>query len=86
VRLNSTPDSISVLGDMPIREVNGAMIYIRDVAQVRDGSEIQVSVVRNNGHRGIYLTMIKNGGVSTLSVVGQVKAMLRRSRQPCHRM
>jgi len=76
VRLNSTPDSISVLGDMPIREVNGAMIYIRDVAQVRDGSEIQVSVVRNNGHRGIYLTMIKNGGVSTLSVVGQVKAML----------
>jgi multidrug efflux pump subunit AcrB len=76
VRLNSTPDSIKVLGDMPIREVNGAMIYIRDVAQVRDGSEIQTSVVRNNGHRGIYLTMIKNGGVSTLSVVSQVKAML----------
>jgi multidrug efflux pump subunit AcrB len=76
VRLNSTPDSINVLGDMPIREVNGAMIYIRDVAQVRDGSEIQTSVVRNNGHRGIYLTMIKNGGVSTLSVVSQVKAML----------
>ena len=76
VRLNSTPDSINVLGDMPIREVNGAMIYIRDVAQVRDGSEIQTSVVHNNGHRGIYLTMIKNGGVSTLSVVGQVKAML----------
>jgi multidrug efflux pump subunit AcrB len=76
VRLNSTPDSINILGDMPIRQVNGAMIYIRDVAQVRDGSEIQVSVVRNNGHRGIYLTMIKNGGVSTLSVVNAVKAML----------
>src|SRR6202022_483853 len=60
VRLNSTPDSINILGDMPIRQVNGAMIYIRDVAQVRDGSEIQQSVVRNNGHRGIYLTMIKN--------------------------
>jgi multidrug efflux pump subunit AcrB len=76
VRLNSTPDSIKILGDMPIRQVNGSMIYIRDVAQVRDGSEIQQSVVRNNGHRGIYLTMIKNGGVSTLSVVSQVKAML----------
>jgi multidrug efflux pump subunit AcrB len=76
VRLNSTPDSIKLLGDMPIRQVNGAMIYIRDVAQVRDGSDIQSSVVRNNGHRGIYLTMIKNGGVSTLSVVNQVKAML----------
>jgi multidrug efflux pump subunit AcrB len=76
VRLNSTPDSISILGDMPIREVNGTMIYIRDVAQVRDGSQIQQTIVRNNGHRGIYLTMIKNGGVSTLSVVNQVKAML----------
>src|SRR6202171_227393 len=76
VRLNSTPDSIKILGDMPIRQVNGAMIYIRDVAQVRDGSESQQSVVRNNGHRGIYLTMIKNGGVSTLSVVSAVKAML----------
>jgi multidrug efflux pump subunit AcrB len=76
VRLNSTPDSIKILGDMPIREVNGAMIYIRDVAQVRDGSQIQTTVVRDNGHRGIYLTMVKNGGVSTLSVVNAVKAML----------
>ena len=76
VRLNSTPDSINILGDMPIRDVNGAMIYIRDVAQVRDGSGIQTNIVRNNGSRGIYLTMIKNGGVSTLSVVNAVKAML----------
>ncbi|HEX6626544.1 MAG TPA: efflux RND transporter permease subunit [Gemmatimonadaceae bacterium] len=76
VRLNSTPDSISILGDLPIRQVNGSMIYIRDVAQVRDGSGIQTNIVRNNGSRGIYLTMIKNGGVSTLSVVNAVKAML----------
>jgi multidrug efflux pump subunit AcrB len=61
---------------MPIRDVNGKMVYIRDVAQVRDGSQIQQTIVRNNGHRGIYLTMIKNGGVSTISVVNQVKAML----------
>jgi multidrug efflux pump subunit AcrB len=76
VRLNSTPDSVNILGDMPIRDVNGTMIYIRDVAQVRDGSGIQTNIVRNNGARGIYLTMIKNGGVSTLSVVNAVKAML----------
>jgi multidrug efflux pump subunit AcrB len=76
VRLNSTPDSINILGDMPIRDVNGTMIYIRDVAQVRDGSSIQTNIVRNNGSRGIYLTMIKNGGVSTLSVVNAVKALL----------
>ena len=76
VRLNSSPDSVAILGDMPIRDVNGTMIYIRDVAQVRDGSGIQTNIVRNNGSRGIYLTMIKNGGVSTLSVVNAVKAML----------
>ncbi|HEY0528233.1 MAG TPA: efflux RND transporter permease subunit [Gemmatimonadaceae bacterium] len=76
VRLNSSPDSIQILGDMPIRDVNGKMVYIRDVAQVRDGSQIQQTIVRNNGHRGIYLTMVKNGGVSTISVVNQVKAML----------
>jgi multidrug efflux pump subunit AcrB len=76
VRLSSSPDSVRLLGDMPIREVNGRMIYIRDVAQVRDGAGIQNSIVRNNGHRGLYLTMIKNGGVSTLTVVNQVKAML----------
>jgi multidrug efflux pump subunit AcrB len=78
VRLNSTPDSLGVIGDMPIREVNGTTIFIRDVAQVRDGSAIQTTVVRNNGHRGLYLTMLKNGNVSTLSVVSQVKAMLPR--------
>ncbi|MDB4874322.1 MAG: acriflavin resistance protein [Gemmatimonadetes bacterium] len=78
VRLNSTPDSIQLLGDMPIRDVNGTMIFIRDVAQVRDGSGIQTTIVHNNGHRGLYLTMLKNGNVSTLAVVSQVKAMLPR--------
>jgi multidrug efflux pump subunit AcrB len=78
VRLNSTPDSIQLIGDMPIREVNGRTIFIRDVAQVRDGSAIQTTIVRNNGHRGMYLTMLKNGNVSTLTVVNQVKAMLPR--------
>src|SRR5256885_5439091 len=78
VRLNSTPDSIQMIGDMPIREVNGRTIFIRDVAQVRDGSAIQTTIVRTNGHRGMYLTMLKNGNVSTLTVVAAVKAMLPR--------
>jgi multidrug efflux pump subunit AcrB len=76
VRLNSTPDSIRILGDIPIRNVNGTMIYVRDVAQVRDGAAVQTNIVRNNGHRGLYLTMVKNGSASTLAVVDQVKAML----------
>jgi len=76
VRLNSSPDSSKLLGDIPIREVNGKMIYVRDVAQVRDGAAIQTNVVRTNGHRGLYLTMVKYGGASTIAVVDQVKAML----------
>ena len=76
VRLNSTPDSSKLLGDIPIKEVNGTMIYVRDVAQVRDGSAVQTNIVRNNGRRGLYLTMIKNGNASTLTVVNSVKAML----------
>src|SRR5437879_4356735 len=55
VRLNSSPDSIRILGDIPIRDVNGTMIYVRDVAQVRDGSAVQNNIVRTNGHRGLYL-------------------------------
>lgn len=76
VRLNSTPDSISGLGDIPIKEVDGKMIYVRDVAQVRDGSAIQTNIVHNNGRRGLYLTMVRNGDASTLSIVNRVKAML----------
>ncbi|HEX4683597.1 MAG TPA: efflux RND transporter permease subunit [Gemmatimonadaceae bacterium] len=78
VRLNSTPDSLSVIADMPIRQVNGRTIFVRDIAQVHDGSAIQTTIVRSNGHRGLYLTMLKNGNVSTLAVVSQLKAMLPR--------
>jgi multidrug efflux pump subunit AcrB len=76
VRLNSSPDSVQLLGDIPIREVNGAMVYLRDVAQVRDGAGIQTNIVRENGHRGTYFTILKNGRVSTLAIVDQVKALL----------
>jgi CzcA family heavy metal efflux pump len=80
VRLNSTPDSSKDLANIPIKQVNGATVYLRDVAQVRDGAGVQTNIVRENGHRGTYLTMLKNGKVSTLSIVDQVKAMLPRIR------
>jgi CzcA family heavy metal efflux pump len=80
VRLNSSPDSSKDLGDLPIKQSNGATIYLRDVAQVRDGAGVQTNIVRENGHRGTYLTMLKNGKVSTLAIVDQVKAMLPRIR------
>ncbi len=76
VRLNSSPDVLEQLNDLPIKEVNGAMVYIRDVAQVRDGAAVQTNIVRENGTHGVYLTLLKTGQASTLAVVNQVKALL----------
>src|SRR6058998_1491351 len=76
VRLNSSPDFVAQLNDMPIKQVNGAMVYIRDVAQVRDGAGVQTNIVRQNGAHGVYLTLLKTGHASTLAVVNQVKALL----------
>ncbi len=76
VRLNSSPDVVAQLNDMPIKQVNGSMVFIRDVAQVRDGAGVQTNIVRQNGARGVYLTLLKTGHASTLAVVNQVKAIL----------
>jgi multidrug efflux pump subunit AcrB len=76
VRLNSTPDSLKDLGNMPIKQVNGATVYLRDVAQVRLGAGVQTNIVRQDGHRGTYLSVLKNGKVSTLDIVNRVKAMV----------
>src|SRR5437899_3204622 len=62
--------------DVPVKQVNGAMVYIRDVAQVRDGAGVQTNIVRQNGAHGVYLTLLKTGHASTLAVVNQVKALL----------
>lgn len=76
VRLNSSPDSASQIADLPLKQVNGATITVGDVAQVREGGGVQTNIVRENGHRGTYLSLLKNGKASTLDVVGQVKKML----------
>ena len=76
VKLNNAPDSIQGLSDIPVKVVNGATIYIRDVASVRDGNSPQQNVVQVDGNRSILLTILKNGAVSTLSVVESVKETL----------
>jgi len=76
VRLNSSPDLVEQLNDMPIKQVNGAMVYIRDVAYVRDGAGVQTNIVRQNGQHGTYLSVLKNGNASSLAVVNRVKALL----------
>ena len=76
VRLNSSPRVLDDLNDMPVKVVNGATVYMRDVAQVRDGNNIQTSIVRVNGTRGALLTVMRNGKASTLAVVNDVKSAL----------
>jgi multidrug efflux pump subunit AcrB len=76
VRLNSSPKLISALNDMPIKTVNGAPVYMRDVAQVRDGYQVQTNIVRINGSPSSLLTVLRHGGASTLAVVQGVKNLL----------
>ncbi len=69
VETNSAPTTIQGLNDLPIREVNGAMIYIRDVAHVRDGFPPQTNIVRVDGQRAALMTIMKNGDASTLDII-----------------
>ena len=57
------------LNNLPIKTVNGATVYIRDVAQVRDGFSVQNNIVRTNGSRGVLMTITRNGKASTLAIV-----------------
>ncbi|HSV15950.1 MAG TPA: efflux RND transporter permease subunit, partial [Tepidisphaeraceae bacterium] len=76
VKLNSSPRILSEMNDLPVKVVNGATVYLRDVAQVHDGYNVQTSIVRTNGSRGALLTVMRNGKASTLAVVNDVKAAL----------
>ena len=78
VRLNASPDVVEDFNNLPIKSVNGAMIYIRDVAQVHDGYAVQANIVRQDGRRSSLLTILKNGDASTLSVVDRIKQILPR--------
>jgi multidrug efflux pump subunit AcrB len=80
VQLNSSPDAANALNVLPIKQVNGAMVYIRDVAQVRDGGAVQTNIVNQDGHRASLLTNLKSGGASTLDVARRVKEALPRIR------
>jgi len=80
VRTNATPASIDDLNMMPVKFVNGATVFLKDVAQVRDGSLVQQNVVRQDGHRSVLLSVIKNGNASTLAVVNGVKHALQSIR------
>jgi multidrug efflux pump subunit AcrB len=77
VRTNATPATIDDLNMMPVKFINGSTVFLKDVAQVRDGSMVQQNIVRENGKRSVLLSIIKNGNASTLAVVNGVKQALK---------
>ena len=78
VEINNTPDVVDQFNRLPIKSVNGTTIYMRDVAQVRDGYLVQTNIVRHNGQRGALLTALKNGAASTIDIVQRIKDALPR--------
>jgi multidrug efflux pump subunit AcrB len=77
IDLNSAPSKIRDLGDLPIKSVGGAMVYMHDVAQVHNGNAVQVNVVHVDGNRSVLLSVFKNGSTSTLDIVSGIKKMLQ---------
>src|SRR4051812_3692436 len=80
VRTNATPASIDDLNNIPIKVVNGATVFVKDVGQVHDGWLVQQNIVRQDGRRSVLLSIIKNGNASTLSVVNAVHEALKTAR------
>jgi multidrug efflux pump subunit AcrB len=76
VELNASPQTIAELNDLPIKTINGATIYVHDVAHVRDGYSPQTNVVRQDGVRGTLLSVMKNGTASTIDIVKNIRGML----------
>jgi multidrug efflux pump subunit AcrB len=73
IQLNNSPLKIEDLGNLPIRAVNGAMVYVRDVASVRDGNPPQTNIVHVDGNRSVLMMVLKAGSVSTLDIIAGIK-------------
>jgi len=76
INMNGSPPTVEGLNDIPVRTLNGATTYMREVAHVRDGFSPQTNVVRQNDHRGVLISILKNGNASTLSIVSTLRALL----------
>jgi CzcA family heavy metal efflux pump len=73
IQLNSSPLKMEELGDLPIKAVNGAMVYVRDVASVRDGNPPQTNIVHVDGNRSVLMMVLKAGSISTLDIIAGIK-------------
>jgi multidrug efflux pump subunit AcrB len=78
VFLNASPIELARINDLPLKQVNDTILYVRDVAYVHDGSPPQTNLVRVNGSRAVLMTILKAGAASTLSVIEGIKSLLPR--------
>jgi multidrug efflux pump subunit AcrB len=78
IKVNSSPEVLDDFNNLPIKTVNGATVYIKDVAQVRDGFSVQSNIVRTNGNRGVLMSVTRTGKASTLDIVNSIKKALPR--------
>jgi multidrug efflux pump subunit AcrB len=81
VSLNDAPTAIAELNDLPVKKVNGTLVYMRDVAFVHDGSPPQTNIVRVNGDHAVLMTIQKAGTASTLDIINGVKALLPKIKE-----
>ncbi len=77
IQLNNAPSALEGLSNLPIKSVNGAMVYMRDVANVRDGNPPQTNIVHVEGNRSVLMSVLKNGSASTLAVINGVKEQVQ---------
>ena len=81
VALNASPVLLDRINDLPVKTVNGTVIFLHDVAYVHEGSPPQTNLVRVNGARAVLMTILKAGAASTLNVIDGVKALLPRVQE-----
>jgi CzcA family heavy metal efflux pump len=81
VEMNGTPETIAELNDLPVQTVNGATLYMRDVAHIRNAFSPQTNIVRTNGNRGVLMSMYKIGNASTLEIVNGIKRIVEQASQ-----
>lgn len=74
--MNNSPDILEAINAFPIKEINGKTVFMRDVAHVHDGFQVQTNSVSVNGTPGALMTIRKTGGVSTLAVINGVREAL----------
>ncbi|HEJ3621340.1 efflux RND transporter permease subunit [Pseudomonas aeruginosa] len=80
LQLNSAPSALEDLGRIPVKVIEGTTIYLRDVADVRDGGAVQTNIVHVDGNRSVLLSVLKNGSASTLAIVDGIRTTLAEIR------